>query len=606
MNDSGRMDAALRRVLSPLPSRLVLVSLAALFVAERVLGDEGAQTVGRGVAALLFFGGVALHLFFRRGAPPAGGRYSTAILLSYAGLACGALLYALHVSLAEQPEDPLGGYALVASLVVFVTHTGILLAIELTGAPMRAAGFVEMRRVKQAAGTAATLAFAFGGLALLNVAAAKVEWRKDLSFAAPTSPSHATLSLLEASERDVELFLFFEKGSPVLTELGDYFDGLEKAGAKMTVLDQALDAGLAKDLKVSRNGTVAFRSGERSETWYVGTDRDAARRKVRKIDEEVRTRLSKLTRDAKTLYFTTGHGERGERAAKPGERAAASTFAKLAKALNAKIKPLGLREGLGAKIPDDADAVIVHGPESKFLPGEVEALKAYVESGGSVMLLLEPGTDHGLEPVLEVLGVEGPTAPLLNEQEFVRRTHTNADHAFLFAASFASHKSVKALNDARGRVALLFLRAGELGRANGSKAKVTFIARSRSGTFADENDNGRFDEGEAKKVRDFAAAAEVPVEGKPEARGIVVADSDVLSDALLITEANAAFGYEAVLWLLRDDAAGGAVDMDDDVPIVHTRDEDSFWFYGTTVVAPALVLLAGLLFVRSRRRRRTS
>lgn len=606
MNDSGRMDAALRRVLSPLPSRLVLVSLAVLFVAERVLGDEGAQTVGRGVAALLFLGGVALHLVFRRGAPPAGRRYSTAILLSYAGLACGALLYALHVSLAEQPEDPLGGYALVASLVVFVTHTGILLAIELTGAPMRAAGFVEMRRVKQAAGTAATLAFAFGGLALLNVAAAKVEWRKDLSFAAPTSPSHATLSLLEASEREVELFLFFEKGSPVLTELGDYFDGLEKAGAQMTVLDQALDAGLAKDLKVSRNGTVAFRSGERSETWYVGTDRDAARRKVRKIDEEVRTRLSKLTRDAKTLYFTTGHGERGERAAKPGERAAASTFAKLAKALNAKIKPLGLREGLGAKIPDDADAVIVHGPESKFLPGEVEALKAYVESGGSVMLLLEPGTDHGLDPVLEVLGVEGPTTPLLNEQEFVRRTHTNADHAFLFAASFASHKSVKALNDARGRVALLFLRAGELGREKGSKAKVTFIARSRSGTFADENDNGRFDEGEAKKVRDFAAAVEVPVESKPEARGIVVADSDVLSDALLITEANAAFGYEAVLWLLRDDAAGGAVDMDDDVPIVHTRDEDSFWFYGTTVVAPALVLLAGLLFVRSRRRRRTS
>lgn len=603
--DGHERQAALQRALSPLPSRLVFVSLVALFAAERVVSEGATQTAVRAAAALLFVAGVGLHLFFRRGAPAAAQRYSVAVLLSYAGLLCGALLYALHVSLAGE-DDPVRDYALLASLVVLVTHTGILFAVELTGAPMRAAGFVEMLRVKQAAGTAATLAFALGGLAFLNVAASEVEWRKDLSFAAPTSPSHATLSLLEASEREVEAFLFFEKGSPVLNELGDYFDGLEAAGVKLTVLDQALDAALAKDLKVSRNGTVALRSGERSETWYVGTEREAARRKLRKIDEEVRTRLSKLTRDAKTIYFTTGHGERGERQAKPGERPAASTFAKLAKALNTKIKELGLREGLGNQVPDDADLVVVHGPETRFLPGEAQALKAYVEGGGALMLLLDPGVDHGLEPVLEALGVDAPGTPLLNEEEFVRRTHTAADHAFLFAASFASHKAVKWLNEARGRVALLFFRAGELERVKGTSAKVTFIARSRKGTFADGNDNGRFDEGEDKKVRDFAAAVERPVEGKPEARAIVVADSDALSDLLLITEANAAFAYESVLWLLRDDAAGGAAHVDEDVPIVHTRDEDSLWFYGSTVLMPGLVLLVGLLFVRSRRRRRTS
>ena len=43
-----------------------------------------------------------------------------------------------------------------------------------------------------------------------------------------------------------------------------------------------------------------------------------------------------------------------------------------------------------------------------------------------------------------------------------------------------------------------------------------------------------------------------------------------------------------------------------DVPVVHTRDDDALWFYGTTIVTPGLVLLCGLLFVRSRRRRRTS
>lgn len=597
-------SAALQRTLSPWPSRLVFLSLAAFFAAERVASEGSGQTVARLLAAALFVGGVLLHLAFRRGAPAPARRYSFAVLLAYAGLLCGGLLYALRFGLED--DDPLRGYTLLASLVVLLTHASILFAVELTGAPMRAAGFVEMRRVKQAAGTAATLAFALGGLAFLNVAASKVEWRTDLSFAAPTSPSHATLSLLEASQRPVEVFLFFEKGSPVLTEVGDYFDGLKAAGVTVTVLDQALDATLAKELKVSRNGTVALRSGERSETWHLGTEREAARRKLRKMDEEIRTRLSKLTRDAKTVYLTTGHGERGERQAKQGERPAASSFAKLIKALNANVKELGLREGLGNQVPDDADLVIVHGPETAFLPGEVEALKAYVEAGGALMLLLDPAVDHGLDPVLEALGVKALGVPLLNDEEFVRRTHTAADHAFLFAASFASHKAVKWLNEARGRVALLFFRAGELERVEGTNAKVTFIARSRKGTFADENGNGRLDPGEEKKVRDFAAAVERPVEGKPEARAIVVADSDALSDSLLVTEANAAFAYESVLWLLRDDAAGGGATRDEDVPIVHTRDEDSLWFYGSTVLLPGVVLLVGLLFVRSRRRRRTS
>jgi hypothetical protein len=598
---------ALTRALSPVPSRLVFGALVVFFLGERVLGGDDATLYARLLAGALFLAAVGLQWAGSRGGPEAARRYSFSVLLTYGGLACGASLYAVHVFTAGGSDDKTSGYALIGALVVLLTHTAVLIAVELTGDPMRAAGFVEMRRVKQAAATAASLSFAFAGLALLNVAAAKVEWRKDLSFAAPTSPTAATLSLLEASSREVEVFLFFEKGSPVLNELGDYFEGLEAKGAKRRVLDQALDAELAKELKVSRNGTVAFRSGERSESWYVGTERDAARRKMRSIDDEVRKRLSKLTRDAKNIHFTVGHGEREDKSTSGGERPGAANFAKIAKALNAKVTTLGLKDGLGSTVPDKADVVVVHGPTSAFLPGEVEALKRYAEGGGALLLLLDPEEDHGLAPVLEVLGLQAPGKTLLNDQEFVRRSHTEADHAFLFAASFASHKSVKALNDARGRAALLFFRAGELERRADTDAKVTFIARSRKGTFRDENGNGRFDEGEERKVRDFAAAVERPIEDKPELRAIVVADSDVLSDTLVAAEANAAFGYEALLWLLRDDAAGGgALELDEDVPILHTRDSDSLWFYGSTVMSPALVLLFGLLFVKSRRKRRTS
>lgn len=599
---SEPLSPEVRRAMSPLPPRIALFCVLGFALAERGWGD--------GLALAIFFGALFLvlagvQLALSRGAPDGARRYGMAVVFTLAGLVCGTALYAVSTQLRVSEQTENAGYALMASLALFLVNTFILLAIELTGAPMREAGYVDMRRVKQAAVAAATLAFAIVGLGLLNVAANKKDARWDLSLTTRTKPSEATTLMASAGGDPVEVFLFFERGSPVLTQMADYFDALSAAGATVEVLDQALDAELAKELKVSRNGTVAVRRGERSETWYVGTDRDAARRKLAQLDGEMRKRLSKLARDPQTVYLTTGHGERGERAAKPGERPAASRLVKMLKAANAKVERLGIADGLGNEVPKDAAAVIIHGPTSPFLEGEVAALQAYVQSGGAVMLLLDPGADHGLDALLAKLGVSFDGAPLVNDKEFVRRTQTAADYEFLYAASFASHKSVKALNDARGRAALLFLRSGSLSRAKGdagSKPKVTFVARSRKDTWADTDGDRKPDAAEKREVKNFAAAVELPTAGE-EARALVVADSDVLSDGLIVADANAAFAYQGALWLLRDDELGGAFESDEDAPIVHTNDEDALWFYGSSVVAPGLVLLVGLALVRRRRKR---
>jgi hypothetical protein len=59
------------------------------------------------------------------------------------------------------------------------------------------------------------------------------------------------------------------------------------------------------------------------------------------------------------------------------------------------------------------------------------------------------------------------------------------------------------------------------------------------------------------------------------------------------------------LWLLHDDdKVGGALTLDEDVEITHTRSEDKAWFIGTLFLAPALVMLVGVVVVRRRHRRR--
>jgi hypothetical protein len=112
-------------------------------------------------------------------------------------------------------------------------------------------------------------------------------------------------------------------------------------------------------------------------------------------------------------------------------------------------------------------------------------------------------------------------------------------------------------------------------------------------------------------IAERIAAGEVverPASDK-EARALVVGDADIVADTLMTNEANAVFAWEAFQWLLRDDdapaAGAGGVTVDEDVPIRHTRDEDTAVFYGTVLGAPLLLLTIGFVSVRLRRRRRS-
>jgi hypothetical protein len=506
-------------------------------------------------------------------------------------------------------------------VLLAVGGAAVAVALELLLAQTRATGIVDAPRVERATRTAVTLVSGLAAIVALVYGVQKDDARLELANAAPTSPSGATIAIVDTAAcgpaaGKPELFLFFERGSTAYGEVADYFAGLQARGASVQFLDQALDPALAKALKVTKNGVIAMRCGEKTDTWILGADRDEAQRKVKKLDAEIRTKLGKLVKDPQTVYFTVGHGERspeGDGATKG--RAQAKNLKKLLDGQNVTSKKLGIADGLTDQVPDDADLVVVLGPERPFLPEEAASLAAYVERGGALALFLDPprpGTDDvdvavSLQPVLSLLGVTSPAGEVMNDKEYVKQSGTAADHVFVFSTSFGTHKSVKTLNGARGKAALLFLSARSLKKTEAATSpKVSFIARSRPATFLDDNGNRRHDEpAEKRDIVDFAAAIEKKLDGEREARALVVGDSDVVADTLLQNEANAVFAYEALLWLLRDDvsSADGA-SVVDDAPIRHTRDEDTLWFYGTTLLGPGAIVLVGVVVTRLRRRRR--
>jgi hypothetical protein len=611
-----------RRALAAWPNALAGLAVVLLFLALRVL-DDSARTVALALAGASWLAMLGGRILGRLSADAEGKK----LLLLVGGPADTLLLVGGALSAYSILGDKVSEVVTAAGVVAIVAGAALTLALELAAGPMRATGVIDNRRVNAAARTAGTLVAAIGGLGGLCYAVEELDVRRDFSFAAPTSPSAATVSMLEAAscgdeKSKPEVFLFFERGNTALGEVRDYFDGLAHAGARVTTMDSAADPALAKAMKVSKNGTVGFRCGGRTESWTLGSDREDAQKKLTKLDEEVRTRLAKISKDAVTVYVTVGHGERSlDEAAKGGERVSAKGMKKLVESMNAKVKKLGVADGLTKEVPADAALVVVAGPTEPFLASEATSLASYVRGGGALLLLLDPpvgdaapstpglGVVPSLEPLLAALGVRVGTHEVLNDKAFVQDTNTDADHAFLYSTSFGSHKSVKTLSGARGKAALLFRSATTVEKRPELKdakdgPRVSSIARTPAASFIDVNDDRAWQEKEeARAVLDLAAAVEVP--GAREGRALVVGDSEIVSDLLIGQKPNTVFAFDALSWLLHDDdKVEGGVAPEEDVPIRHTRDEDKAWFYLTIFAGPALCLGGGLTFV-SRKRRRT-
>jgi hypothetical protein len=88
-----------------------------------------------------------------------------------------------------------------------------------------------------------------------------------------------------------------------------------------------------------------------------------------------------------------------------------------------------------------------------------------------------------------------------------------------------------------------------------------------------------------------------------EGRVILVGDSDFVSDGVIGAYGNPLFVLDSAKWLVGDEGITGEVTNENDVPIVHTKKQDQVWFYGSSFLAPALVLGIGFLVTGRRRGR---
>jgi hypothetical protein len=623
-------------------SALYGLGMLAVFVGERAIGSGRARAVATGLGLALVLAAFVvrglrlrgLRLRASAGDPRPETVKTERALASLMGLGLVALaLYFvqsdLWVSVAGKALDR--DHAKLATAIgalwpaLLAAAALPILFGELAYASMTHAPTVEWGRARDAMLSGFGLGFALVFAFSFAYVAAERDKKVDLSYFRTTRPSEATRKLVRALDAPVQIAYFFPPANEVREEVERYVDDLAKESPKLEVngYDQAVDPAKARELGVSGNGILVIalgpppkdggaagpRSGARHEQLSLGVDLEGARNQLRNLDKEVQKRILQVAKPGRTVYLTSGHGER--RSDAEGDTDKRGTIRALRQLMldqSYTVRDLGAAEGLATDVPADATVVMILGPTKPFLAEEEASLARYVDRGGRLYVALDPEPGLDWKGLLTPLGLAFSPTVLANDQVYARRFYQPSDRTNLVTGSYSSHPSVATLGHLRPPVVLPG--AGSLGEVKGGKpagTTIDYTVHAQASTWNDLDGNFQFDPpGETKKAWELAAAVtRKSSSGKPEGRAVVLADSDALTDTAVGSYGNPYLLLDATKWLLGEEALAGETTSEQDVAIAHTRNRDVAWFYSTIFLAPALVLGAGWLATRRRNRRRT-
>jgi hypothetical protein len=282
-------------------------------------------------------------------------------------------------------------------------HFGVFSALNLSlgAAALLAALVAEARRLRFAGGVHARrvigrglllVALAVGLGVGLERAAAALDLRLDWTFEQRFELSPAMQQRLASLERPVSALLFHDPEDPRIRRSRLLLETLAReAGGRLEVHERVLaeHPDEADRYAIASSNTVVLVDGARWE------------RADRPNEATLFEALYRLTTPPSgSLVLLRGEGEGDP------ERRDEVGFAGLAEALAAEGYTLRVvvSAALDA-IPDDTAAVLLLAPERPLLPRALDALRRYLERGGRLVALLEPGAQSGVEAILSERGL---------------------------------------------------------------------------------------------------------------------------------------------------------------------------------------------------------
>jgi len=602
-------------------SGLLLGGLLLAFIGERVV-PEDLRMIASGGGGLLCLAALAMRAVAMGRSSGDSRAVEGRILASYIGVfvALGAYAASTDAGLEllgfeGEGRTRAGGVLSVLWSALMLTSVSVLLFMEQVYVRMPLAHSVELRRVSTSAHAGLMLALSVIFLMSMNFVASERDVRKDVSYFKVSHPSDGSLAMVKHLDQDVRVILFWERANDVLGQVRPYFDELSEGSGRIQVdeLDFDLQPQLAREHKVKGNGYVLLVTGdgdkEQGQAFEIGTELTRARKALKRLDGTFQQHFAKVVRPERSVYLTAGHAERTsvDNPRDPGE--GSKTINALFQRLNLKNKKLSISEGLGAAVPDGSSAVIIAGPREKFMPAEVDTLIKYVREGGRLLMMVDPGVDNGLAPLLEALGLELMDGVIASERQHMRPRHGGgpSDRAIVFSNAYTSHPTMTAVMRNQRDMATVFYRGVAMKAADSwkdqkPKPKINFPLKA-NGFWRDRDGNFERDAGEGKEMVNMIGVVSLKGDDGKEGRAVVIGDGDFMTDRLAANNGNMLVFVDSLAWLIGNEELVGEVNNEEDVAIRHSREEDKMWFYATTFAVPLPIVAIGLWNARRRRRR---
>jgi ABC-type uncharacterized transport system involved in gliding motility auxiliary subunit len=426
-------------------------------------------------------------------------------------------------------------------------------------------------------------------LVIINFLASRHSIRWDLSENQNFTLAPQTHRVLRGLPHDVKVTVFTREKDPGYQAYKERLESFRQASNKLTVefIDPEKQPKMAQNYGIFRTDTAIFESN--GQTIRITSPSEV----------ELTGALIRISKDAKKrIVFVEGHSERS---LEDKERNGLSIAKEALTKQGYDVGTVSLLQQ--TTVPNNTSVLVLAGPRRTVTKDEQDRIRAYVDQGGHLLLMVDPDTQTALEPLLSHWGLGLGRGVLVDLQDRLAQ----GDLTALLVRTFTEHEITQDLTSA---VLFPLSRHITFDEQTGKDWDYVPLARTSANSWAETNMQGRVvslnEREDVKGPLPMAAALapkQAPEEGKPRPSIVVVGNSTFATNAFFNFPGNSDFFLHATGWLAEErDLISIAPKEPALRPFTPNPTQERTLLYVQVIFLPLMTFVTGMLVWRKRRR----
>lgn len=461
--------------------------------------------------------------------------------------------------------------------------------------------FLSMRTTKHGMSAGMLILVSLGLLFTFNFLAVRYNKTFDISMDKIHSLSPQTVQILGELKGELLIRYFYQEGAEGAEANKRLLQGLVKKYQDLSSLVKM------EFVEVNKRPDLVSQYGVNKGSGTLFIDYQGKRSRIEAVSEKDLTAAihNNLKKGDHRIYVVTNHGEGSLENSQ--EATGLAAFKALLEGNRFVVLPLDLVAS--PKVPSDAGVLVLPGAKQDYFKEEILAIEAFLQSGGAVLLLQDPGFTRSLDPLLAKVG-------LTFENNYIVRPELLQFRVFEipFNGFNESQKITKALGESEG--ALLFRLAQSIKVQSPSPNGITneellftegdyYAFKDLS--FKNQGETRRFTLGVLSTGVFPGQAQSVSQNGQQEGGSknyslVVLGDSDFIGNQLLYKNLNRDLILNTLNFLVKEESSISITPKEPSVTKLELTDHRFYLFVFALVIPLPLVLLslAGVFWYRRR------